>query len=250
VHTLITSRDSNDWSALEWAIEAGDVNCVEYLIRKGLNPYKISIHGQNALHIALSRHRIEVALFLLDVGCDAFAKDKDGISPVDFHSLHQDSELRNAFYNHPKVAKSWKYVLTCRSPIPPANSKTVENIEEGIEIPPLAGSADGRSYAVRRLAPTRLWVLLSYATVVFGFWLLAIVVPFYGWIPLVLAGAAGYNYLASKVGTLKHRAMHAQGRLLLDQWQVDKHTAYTYLHISISSVYHTTTYLLCHEIMT
>ena len=75
-------------------MEAGDLNSVEFLIRKGLSPFRALKDGQTLLHIALSRHRIDIALFLLDIGCDPYCKDGHGVMAVQYHSLQQDRELR------------------------------------------------------------------------------------------------------------------------------------------------------------
>ena len=74
-----------------------------------------------------------------------------------------------------------------------AHNRSLQDIESGVEIPLLADES-GRSFAIRRLSPTRVSVMLVYAVVVLSVWLLAIAVPFYAWIPLVAALTGAYRW--------------------------------------------------------
>mmetsp|Transcript_8952 Transcript_8952/g.13456 ORF Transcript_8952/g.13456 Transcript_8952/m.13456 type:complete len:728 (-) Transcript_8952:148-2331(-) len=215
VFELVSARDNNGMGALEWAAESGDLNALEFLIRQcGLNPFRpVESTGQTPLHIAISRHRIDVALFLLDMGADPHHKDTQGLSPLNLPAIRQDRELRWALQCHPAVSGR-----CCQSS---PRTTSAQDIEASVSPPAVWREENGRkrSFAVRRTCETRVLYVALYAVVVFGIWLLATVIPFYGWIPLVAAGGGGYGYLSMQVGTLQARAMHAKGRLLLDQWQ-------------------------------
>lgn len=221
---LLHARDINGWGCLEWAIESGELNTVEYLIKKGLNPHHIvQKTNENALHIAISNHRIDIASYLLDIGCDFTVKDQYGLTPLQNPALGDDSELKNTILNHERVKKCF----CCLQPKPNITNQknsptTSSDLETGLEIiPTYKELKDGtkRSYAIKRTSPTRLLYLLIYAFTTTGLWLLSMVVPFYAYIPLVALGGGGYSYLAMQVGTLQSRAMHAKGRMLLSWWQ-------------------------------
>jgi hypothetical protein len=194
VHHLLHARDINGWSAIEWSVEAGDINTVEYLMKKGLNPsHLIEQTQQNCLHLAILHHRIDVACFLLDVGVDHTARDASGKTPLQQHPLTQDSELKHAIMSHPRLHACQ---CCCRqgSAQGPVLSHDLES--GGLEVvTAFRVEKDGtRSYAINRLSPTRLSYLMIYALVTFGVWLLSIVVPFYAYIPLVGLGGGGYRY--------------------------------------------------------
>jgi hypothetical protein len=237
VHRLLHARDINGWSALEWSVEAGDINTVEYLMKKGLNPSHLITQTQhNCLHLSILHHRVDVACFLLDVGVDHTAKDSEGRTPLQLHALTQDSELKDAILNHPRVRSCCPRV--CCQGGGGSQPALTHDVESGLEVVAAyrVEKNGTRSYAINRISPTRLSYLMIYASATFGLWLLSIVVPFYAYFPLVGLGGGGYrcqdltlclspphpsscSYLSMQVGTLQSRAMHAKGRLLLSWWQ-------------------------------
>jgi ankyrin repeat protein len=195
---------------MEWSIEAGDINIVEYLIRKGLNPsHIVEKSQQNSLHIAIAHHRVDVACFLLDLGVDYSVKDSTGRTPLQHHALTQDPELKHEIMSHPRINSCRFQSLCCcccgSDPVPPLDNSNLTGVqsshrqadlESGLEIiPTFRVNKDGtkRSYAVKRLSPTRLTYLMLYAGVTAGVWLLSMVIPFYAYIPLVGIGGGGYR---------------------------------------------------------
>jgi hypothetical protein len=189
VFQLLSGRDNDGWGCLEWAVESGEVNTVEYLIRKGLNPFKVvPSTGQTLLHIAISRHRLDVAIFLLDLGCDPHLKDNSGVSSANHHALGQDRAMRWELNQHPSLSHFRSFYGFPR--------KTIADLESGIEIPPTWDILNGqkKSFAIKRLCPTRLSYLLAYALVTLGCWVLSAVIPFYGWVPLIGAIGGAYRY--------------------------------------------------------
>lgn len=123
---MLHAIDNSGNGLLELAAEAGDVNLTEYLLRKGLNPYRAHPDtGTTPLHIAVSRHRLELSRFLLSCGCNPHAKDTKGVTPLQVsltsemwlsmhpltmcrlqhHALKQDPVLREGVAKHPKMSK-------------------------------------------------------------------------------------------------------------------------------------------------
>ena len=195
---------------MEWSIEAGDINTVEYLIKKGLNPsHIVEKSQQNSLHIAVAHHRVDVACFLLDLGIDHTVKDVNGRTALQHHALTQDPELKHEIMSHPRINSCRFQSLGCclgsdhaplqnNSNLTGIQSSTRQaDLESGLEIIPTSRVAkDGtkRSYAIKRVSPTRLTYLMMYAVATSGVWLLSMVVPFYAYIPLVGIGGGGYRY--------------------------------------------------------
>jgi hypothetical protein len=194
---------------MEWSVEAGDLNIVEYLIRKGLNPsHIVEKTQQNSLHIAIAHHRVDVACFLLDLGIDHTIKDSTGRTPLQHHALSQDPELKHAIMSHSRIDPCRCICSDCcvgdstRPPLDNSNLTGIQashrqaDLESGLEIIPTSRAMrDGtkRSYAIKRLSPTRFTYLMMYAGVTAGVWLLSMVIPFYAYIPLVGLGGGGYR---------------------------------------------------------
>ena len=110
---------------VEHAAQAGDVNIMEFLIRKGLNICRVHpTTGQTPLHMAVSRHRLELARFLLSCGCSPYILDKDGLSVLQYHNLRQDSSLRTGISQHPAVSR---FGLRCFS----TKNESLQDEEKG-----------------------------------------------------------------------------------------------------------------------
>jgi hypothetical protein len=77
----------------------------------------------------------------------------------------------------------------------------------------------GRSFAIECKIRSNFLYLGLYGLVICGFLLLPIVVPFWVYFPLMAAVAYGYKMLSGKVSSLKKRASHARGRIILDPFQ-------------------------------
>jgi Ankyrin repeats (3 copies) len=80
------TEDFEGHNALDWAASAGNVNVIEYLIRRGLHPSRVDPLGRTALHAAASAGKISAIEFLIRCGCDPNLQDKSGQSPVSIAS--------------------------------------------------------------------------------------------------------------------------------------------------------------------
>lgn len=112
VHTKAVDKSNN--GLLEYAAEAGDINLAEYLMRQRLNPYRAHPDsGMTPLHVAVSRHRLELARFLLQCGANPHAPDAKGKSSLQHHALQQDPVLKAGLLKHPKVKEQQKCSVIC-----------------------------------------------------------------------------------------------------------------------------------------
>jgi hypothetical protein len=85
---------------LDWAADAGEVNIIEYLIRRNINPLRTNYNGRTALHIAAKYNRLEAARFLVKCGCDPFQLSRDNESPMSIAAASNNREIIDAM--------SWK----------------------------------------------------------------------------------------------------------------------------------------------
>lgn len=90
---LLTFLDNEGHSVLDWAADQGDVNLIEYLIRKGLNPFRVDPLGRGPLFWAAKSQKIEAARFLLLCGCNPNQLDSTNQSPVSIAKFNGNIEL-------------------------------------------------------------------------------------------------------------------------------------------------------------
>lgn len=93
IHELLCATDFNSNNALDWAADTGDVNTMEYLIRKRLDPIRIDGEGRSALHIAVKSGKLDAVRFLVKCGCDPYQLDTEKMSPIAIALDMQNREL-------------------------------------------------------------------------------------------------------------------------------------------------------------
>ena len=96
VLNILSAKDIDGHGPLEWAADAGDVNTLEYLIYRGLDPFAIDKLGRGPLHWAARSNKVAAARFLVQSGCDPNLKDEKRMSPLDIAITKMDSDLINA----------------------------------------------------------------------------------------------------------------------------------------------------------
>ena len=79
---LLCLEDSDGHSAMHWAAFIGDVNLIEYLIRRSLDPLKMDRIGRDALHMAAVGGKLDAFIFLVKCGCSMQLEDSQGKTPV------------------------------------------------------------------------------------------------------------------------------------------------------------------------
>jgi len=81
--TALSKRNKNGWSWLHIASFAGELECVEMLLKAGCNPNITCNDGCTALHYASSQGHINVCRCLVAAGAVVTTVDNDGDSPLD-----------------------------------------------------------------------------------------------------------------------------------------------------------------------
>lgn len=90
---LLVASDVSDNNALDWAADSGEVNIIEYLMRRNINPLRTNYNGRSALHIAAKYGRLEAARFLVKCGCDPFQRSSDNESPMSLAAASNNREI-------------------------------------------------------------------------------------------------------------------------------------------------------------
>lgn len=78
----LESKESMGMSKLRHAVETGDLELLQTLIRSGMDVNSKDEHGQTALHYAAEIGSIELIKFLVNHGADLSTTDDSGFSPV------------------------------------------------------------------------------------------------------------------------------------------------------------------------
>ena len=100
---LLSALDNYGHNALDWAAEAGDVNIIEYLVRKGLEPTRLDSNQRSPLYWAARAGRVAAAQFLVRCGCDPLLEDNRGYCPYRVAAELKNDELVAAL----RLGKSW-----------------------------------------------------------------------------------------------------------------------------------------------
>lgn len=98
---LLRSKDTEFHGVFDWAADSGDINMMEWLLRKGINPQEHDDYGRGALYWATKSRQVDaVRLLIFACGCDPNAANTvDGTSPIDMAKKFGDEQLLDAFYH-------------------------------------------------------------------------------------------------------------------------------------------------------
>ena len=77
---FLSATDHEGHTALDWAADLGDVNIIEYLIRRNMDPNRTDPVGRSALHAAVKSGKVEATRFLVKSGCDPAMQDDNKAS--------------------------------------------------------------------------------------------------------------------------------------------------------------------------
>lgn len=167
----MSAVDAEGHNPLDWAAETGNINVMEFFIRRGLNPYKLDVVNRGCLHWAVKNNHVDAARFLVLCGCDARQKDSYNVSPLSMAITMRDKALIR--------------VLSMRSRIP----KSITEVDYGIiqhtdpsnnsNIMYVRRSDQMNSLAIYRKNPHSLGDVLGYALIFFILWLFPVFFPFY-----------------------------------------------------------------------
>ncbi len=78
---------------MHWAADSGDVNIIEYLIRKNLDPTIPDSIGTTPLHVSAEKGNFDAVIFLIKCGCDPYLKDRNGETAISLARKSIDSNL-------------------------------------------------------------------------------------------------------------------------------------------------------------
>jgi hypothetical protein len=107
---LLCQCDNIGNSVFDYAADAGNVNMLEYLVRKGLSPYRLNSQHRNALYWATRNRMTGAVRFLCKLGCDSATTDKYGVSPMMIATAYRDLELLDAIRQRSFIHKDESFL--------------------------------------------------------------------------------------------------------------------------------------------
>ena len=214
VFELLYAKDVDGHGSLEWAADAGDVNILEYLLRKGLDPFAVDKLGRGPLHWAVRSNKVAAARFLVMCGCNPNLKDDKRMSPLDIAAAKLDADLVAALHA--------KWPKESRISRPPTSSM-IKKLEDGVSIAVdvkkggflcFFGHFERQSHAIYRGKQPNVLYTVIYTVIILGVWAASIGVPWYAWLLMCSAVGGIYYYLYFQVEPMNDQARRAGGRAL------------------------------------
>lgn len=174
---LMCTLDNEAHSALDWAADYGDVNVVEFFVRKGLNPYRVDGMNRTALYWAVKSNRIDAARFLMMCGCDPLQKDLKDQTPLilakklGFIELYRMLRAGRSRYRR-EIPENIVTSIHC---IDPSSTPKLYSLI----------SNEKRSHCIYPRNNSRLSYIVVFTSITLAIWILAALIPFYAWMALM-----------------------------------------------------------------
>jgi len=225
---LMSQPDHEGHTPLEWAADSGDVNIMEFFMRKGLSPYRRDPMNRTALFWAVKSGRVAAARFLVKCGCDVDLIDTTGQSPLkiaresrhtdmlralDATSLSKDQLTLRASYqdlqaaiHDTTVAETQDVNMHLSSNISASqrsglsmhsHSNHSNSHNNGLISPPLCVISNNKrlSHAIEQRNRSSNANIAVFGTIVLFLWILTLLVPFYAWLFIVFSAALYHRHL-------------------------------------------------------
>jgi ankyrin repeat protein len=166
---LMSALDNEAHSPLDWAADSGDVNVIEFFIRKGLNPYRADNLNRTPLYWAVKANRVEAARFLVLCGCDPLMVDTLNQSPMSIAKSNGFEEMVS--------------VLSIEAPLVVNMGEASKSIQclDPSKMPILSTKSGSqvRSHAIYQHNVSNGATAVGYFMLVIILWLSTVFLPFY-----------------------------------------------------------------------
>jgi len=195
---LMCTIDNEAHSPLDWAADHGDINVIEFFIRKGMNPYRHDHMNRSPLYWAVKANQLEAARFLVMLGCDPNQKDTIGQSPMSIALTSQSKAMFKAL----SVRNQNQDLLSQMS-----EQEVLSMTHVRDKIPRLYHEQTRRSFAIYHRNPSSIAMTIFYFLFFVILWLFVVIVPSYAVIAIVVIGAIcirQYNDVKAAAASLSY----------------------------------------------
>eukprot|EP01031_Cornospumella_fuschlensis_P026343 gene26343-31822_t len=192
----LCTLDNEGHSALDYAADQGNVNMLEFCIRKGMNVYRLDTLNRSCLYWAVKNGQYDATRLLINLGLDCGQKDMQDTSPLELAFLLGHDRI----YHFLLQKGNKKRVL-------PEQTNMSISIPDPLYTPPLyttevaGGTAVGAlgSPAIYIHNPTSCLSVLLFGVIWFCIWVCARVLPWYVFLLLLGFGGWGYRRLKKRL---------------------------------------------------
>lgn len=186
---LMSSLDNEFHSPLDWAADTGDVNVMEFFMRKGISPMRCDSKNRSPLYWAVKAGRVSAARYLVKCGCNPDYADSEGISPRALARSRGNPELLIALRSYRRNVDVPHYTIADDT------NDTVQSVDPFKAPKPFSVDIYGKkhSHAIFNHCNPSIRVSLFFGTLVLLVWILAALVPFYAWIALLVIAVYAYR---------------------------------------------------------
>ena len=112
-YDLLYAEDGNGHNAMYWAAHSGDVNIIEYLIRRNLDPTLPDAVGTTPLHVSADKGNFDAIIFFIKCGCNPFLRDRNGETAVSLARKSVDSSMLSAIKVESRARKKSNPFCLC-----------------------------------------------------------------------------------------------------------------------------------------
>jgi len=202
---LMAAPDNEAHCALDWAADAGSVNVLEFLMRRGLSPYRLDPQDRSALSWAVRSSRVDAARYLVKCGCDPHQPEKaeGGQSPLQLAQAAGNPALVAALSAPGELATARREQYKAQMAEAGVSELDSAHIGSSIASPPqysILGEGGFRvSHAIgvgKHDSSLSRAILLG--LIVFLAWLLLLCIPFYAWIFLISSSLLTFSHLKER----------------------------------------------------
>ena len=198
---MLRHKDIDCHGVLEWGAYSGNVQLIEYLIRKGIDPRVQDNMGRDALYWAIKSGDAFAAKFLVMFGLDPGMQDKEGQSPLSIALENKNDALIRALIGDVKTRlfNQIKSIFISK-----LNGYEVTDIEcqDADELWKKCYTKDMKSHAIYNHKYVRINYLLFFTLFFSTFWFLAICFTFYSFLIVCIVLLLVYYYGLQR---LKHK---------------------------------------------
>lgn len=206
---MLRSKDNDGHGVIEWSANSHNVQLIEYLIRKGIDPGEKDNMGRDSLHWAVKSGNPSTIKFFVNFGLDPRMEDINGVSPLSMALQEKNGPLLDALRitfsligcTKNNISKCLStHLHHCYSKKRDIEFTDIENTTIiNDELWKRCYTKDMKSHAIYIRNNVRLNYLFFFTVLFSLFWFISICFTFYTFIINFLVFAAIYKYGVNRI---------------------------------------------------
>jgi len=192
---MLRKKDIEQHGTMEWSVNSCNVQLMEYLIRKGIDPSDKDLLGRDSLYWAVKSGDPSAVKFLIKFGLDPRMKDKNGMSPLSVALQNKDYTIVRALLGDWKLRILYNLkVIFGINKRRHVDQNADEESNNSVELLKRCYSSDLKSNAIYNHKYIRINYLIFFTLLFSAFWFISISFTFYNFILVCIVFAVVYKY--------------------------------------------------------